>query len=64
MCNPMEPLQLLRRTIPFLLLFFSHLSSRLCRILEGWGGVQGVRAIYAYPEMQTLPSGLTLPALV
>ena len=27
------------------------------------GGVQGVRAIYAYPEMQTLPSGLTLPAL-
>ena len=33
-------------------------------ILEGWEGVQGVRAIYAYPEMQTLPSGLTLPALV
>ena len=27
-------------------------------------GVQGVRVIYAYPEMQTLPSGLTLPALV
>ncbi len=28
------------------------------------GNIQGVRAIYAQLEMQTLPSGLTLPALV
>ncbi len=51
----METLQLLHRTIPFLLLFFSHLSSRLRRILEAWGEYPGGQSYLCIPRDADTP---------